>query len=1763
METVYNLKIDGYEILEKLPSQSVRDLYIAQSEKLGKKVIIKNIATSDDLDSSVLNLRNEYEIIKYLEGAIELKVYGFLHHASGYALIMDYFEGPSLKERILSGLVDMDSFYQISIAIAEKIHRIHAKKVIHKDIKPDNIILNVKDVLFIDFGISTRLSRQESSWVSPNVLEGSLPYISPEQTGRMNRSIDYRTDFYSVGVTLYELATGRLPFTSEDPLEIIHSHLAKMPEKPNSIRPEIPETVSKIILKLLSKRAEERYQSARALIADLKRCYEEWKSQGKVEDFQLGEFDSAEEFKIPQKLYGREKEVEILLNEFHHTARSGQSNLILVGGYSGIGKTSLIREIYKPITESKGYFLTGKYDQYSKNIPYSGIIQALTGLVRFMLTESPEKIRLWKSNILTGLGQNGKIITDVIPELVYIIGEQPEVVELSPTENASRFYVVFQNFIKTFTSDQHPLAIFLDDLQWADNSSIDLLKSLLQDHSVKYLFLMISYRDNEIDKVHPLTQFISSLDDEKINYNKILLQPLSVENLIEMLSDALKSEKSKVSNLANIILSKTGGNPFFLNELLKQLIHEELITNASDSIGSWAWDEEKIKNSNISDNVIELLLKRIKKLNPTTQTILKYSSCIGSNFDLEVLRKIANGNSVEFIEGIKETIHEELVNPIGDSFLFLDTIQENLDKNIRLNFKFQHDRIQQACYNLLEENQKKETHLVIARVLYNRVQKKDLEDSLFDIVSHYNQASDLITDKNEIQELISLNIKAASKAKLSSAYAPALEMIMHALSLSQKVELDRSKKLDLFFDVAELEYLNGNLEQSEKFALLALEETDEPTIKASIRGLLITQFSALGQYDKALENINLALEPLGMNLPSNNFQKIIEEDIAFIASKLEGKKIKSLYNLPEMVNPVAKAAVKILTSAIPTAYNKSLELFPIISLKMVKLHLEHGNLGDSYGYSMYGIVLNNMGEYQQAYEFCDLAVNLSEKYKNPSGLTKACNILANYAIPFVRHIKYSEEVNGKCVRSSLDSGELLHGSYGAMNDCVNIFFQGKRLDKVTEKLDALYSFTKKVKSNLAIDTVEAVRMIIPNLRGEVASHLDFQSADLTETQFLDLCYSHQSLFPVCLYKIMKARTLIAYNEFTKALLELEESAPMLANINGQYPVIEHNFCTSLALVQLYKTFSMEKRKEVLTKIKENQKVLKNLSKTSPENFLHKFLIIEAELARITYKNWKAAKFYDSAIVEARKNDFIQNEALFSEIAAKFWLSKGNTKIAAQYIQESYQRYKAWGAERKCTIMSEQYSDFLSESKKITTSISRPAHSISQTELYSGQTLDIQSVLKSSNAISSEIQLESLFSKLLQILMENAGAEKGILLLKQDKEFTIEALGDVKEETVKILPSEPLQNYKEIPSSVVYYVARTKENLVIANGFQDERFSSDLYIHENKTKSILCAPILKQGEIKGILYLENNLTEGAFTSDRLQIVNMLSSQAAISLDNAQLYNKLEEKVKERTLQLAQVNQELAEKNKHITDSIKYAQNIQFAILPSYSELKASFKDVFVFYRPKDIVSGDFYWFNKTENYILIAAVDCTGHGVPGALMSMIGNTLLNQIVNEKNITDPGKILTMLNQKVRSVLRQDSDDANSTDGMDICLCKVERDHIYFAGAKRPVYIVVDGVLEEYKCDRFSIGGRQNGTREFSTFTREIPKDKKLSVYLTTDGYGDQPNKDRTKIGSKNLQALLVKNSGSSCWEQFQELAIYLDNHSGAEAQRDDITILGFTP
>ena len=1771
------LAIEGYEVKERINSNSEIEVYRAIDKTNNKPTILKSIPIHNEFHPSIINLKNEYDILDYLKSDLILKVYAFQRYSNGFFLAYEDSGGISLKEYANSNKIPLDKFYQISISLAEILSEIHRKKVIHKDIKPENIIINpdTMDVRLIDFGISTRLSKEETKWTAANVLEGSIQYISPEQTGRMNRSVDYRSDFYSLGVTFYQMLTGKLPFTNTDLLELVHSHLAKTPPLAHEIDSSIPISISKIVEKLMAKTAENRYQTALGLKYDLELARKEDTSKLIV----LGSKDLSDEFKITQKLYGREEDILGLIQAFAEVHESSHSKMVLISGYSGVGKSSLVKEINKPITASKGYFLSGKYDQYNRNLPFSAIIQVFTNLIRLFLTESPESIETWKSKILEALGSNGKVITDVIPELEFIIGSQPTVAELGSQENSNRFYLVFQNFIKVFANFEHPLAIFLDDLQWADSASLGLIKNLMLDPSMKYLFLMLAYRENETDKSHPFNIMLDSIKKEGITPEVFDLKPLSVEHVTELLKDSLFCKSEEASSLAELVFQKTGGNPFFITELLKQLTKEDSISFDYDN-GKWVWDIEKIKSTRISENVVELLIGRIQKLSEKTQNILKLVSCIGNNFELATLSLINNAWPQDTKKDLAETIKEELIYPVGDNYRLVDSMgsdikdkRRNYETAKKIAYRFQHDRVQQASYELIGDSEKKALRLKIGRIL---LKNEGWEENLFDIVNHLNIGSELITEEAEKKHLIELNLQAGKRAKVSTAYKPSLEYLTQAriiiVSLGNSWNKYYELTLSVYKELAEVEYLNGNFEKSEELINVILDNAKSDIEKADAYRLLIIQYTLSAKYTEAISVLRKVMIVLNLELPrEEDYKVVIENEMNTIKTRLLNKKVETLVNEPEVTDPEKKIAIKLLTISMPTSYYSSPELWTVLVLKTVNLYLSFGNVGETYGYSCYGILMAAYGDFKSGYEFGKLAVTISEKFNNKSEKCKGSNVFANLIHSWVYHIKNTIEINADGFNAGLESGEFQHASYTLMNASVNLFFMGKTVKQVQTDIAKMLQFTQKVQSNVASDMIIGVDLITKSLQSSMSDHeFDFFKED---EKYLKVCSANQSMMSICIYKIMKSQVLFLYSNLDIAYKEIMDSSSMLSFIVGLHPVAEHNFYYSLILCALYKDAGKEDRLKYMTQIKINQKQMKIWAESCAENFLHKYLLVEAEIARIEYKNWKAAKLYDESILEARKNDFTQNEALANELAAKFWLKKKNYRFAQNYFLEAYKCYEGWGAVRKCEDLVEKYPNYISEQKipydfnktlSGTMTISTQTGNGASTQLHTTNTLDLQSVLKSSSAISGEIKIESLLNKIMSIVIENAGAQRGVLLLKKDRKLYVEAEGSISSEEVKVMTNIPLDQYSDIASSVVYYVERTKENRVLINATSDEKFNKDIYISKNQIKSILCAPIMKQGELTGVLYLENNLSTGAFTADRLQVVNLLSSQAAISIDNALLYANMEQKVRDRTKELAETNDQLAEKNQHITDSINYAKTIQDAILPSKTAISNTLKDVFILFRPKDIVSGDFYWFTYYEGYTFIAAVDCTGHGVPGAFMSMIGSSILNQIVKEQKVLDPAIILENLNNNVRHALRQDVKEDASRDGMEICFCRINStgDEVVFAGGHRTLYMMSGNEFISIKGDKESIGGKQKDVRKYTNHQIKIQSGVRTVLYLTTDGFQDQPSPEGKKIGSKGLQEMIQKHYSKSGLDQKKLFEDGLDLHTknNTEPQRDDITLIG---
>ncbi|MGB3512629.1 MAG: AAA family ATPase [Microcoleaceae cyanobacterium] len=1538
------INIPGYQILAKIYEGANSLVYRGKREEDDQPVVLKLSQADYPFEKEKNRYTREYEIIRSLNIPGVIKAYKLEKYRSSIVMVLEDFGGESLKTLIASPKFTILGFLNVAIKIAESLGGIHSNNIIHKDINPSNIIFNptTGELKIIDFSISAGMTREHHQVENQNFLEGNFAYISPEQTGRMNSSIDYRTDFYSLGITFYELLTQQLPFRTTDVMELVHAHIAKQPQPPHEINSKIPQVISKIVLKLLAKTATERYQSAWGLIADLDECLNQLKMTGTIEDFPLGRQDISDKFQMPAKLYGRQSEIEALMGAFERVS-NGKKEMMLIAGYSGIGKSALVQAISQPIIRQGGYFIWGKFDQFQRSIPYSAIVSAFSELVQIILSESQAKLNEWRNKLLAAFGSNGQIIIDVIPELELIVGPQPKIQELGPNEAQNRFNIVFHNFINLFCQPEHPLVIFLDDLQWADSATLKLIKLMMTDEETKYLFLIGAYRDNEVNLTHPLEMTLNTIrsQGEDINYsmiNQIDLTPLKFEDITQLIAETLHNNRVSVQPLVELVESKTGGNPFFVNEFMKTLYQENLLQFDCDWI-RWQWDMEKITALDITDNVVELMIEKLQRLPKLTQKVLSLVACVGNRFDLNTLSLIYEKESYATFQDLLPAIQEGLILPASE--VEAKEVELNLYPFLILNYKFLHDRVQQAAYTLIDESQKQAVHLRIGRLFLENTPFEYRVERVFDLVDHLNVGISLITDESEKIELARLNLEAGKKAKDATAYVAAQEYIKAGLSLLN--EDCWREYYELTFALhkagAVAEYLNSNFSESEALITFILEKSKSVIEKTEVYQLLVVQYTLRGKYKEAIAAGKKALSLLDIELPETDLQRVISQEFASAKENLGDKEISDLIDEEEMKISKYKVGLELLTNLLTPAYLINPELWIVSVLKGVNISLKYGSAAEScLCYANYGMLLNSsVGDDRAAYQFGLLALKLTDKWENSRLKSKAYAAFANALSFWFQHIKESNVINNEGYQAALESGDLEYAGYILHNTALNSLFQGKNITEILAEVTRYLQFSQKTKNQLSNDTLIGIKMILGNLNMEekkMANITDkseefvFEIDKDGEAEYLDNCREHQNFYSLCIYLIHKSYVLYLYGNLDKALDTILEAQKQISFITGILPTTEFNFYYSLILAALYPNVSEAKQKEYWQQLETNQQQMKNWADKCEENFEHKYLLIAAEMAKISGENTEAINLYDRAINSARKNEFIQYEALGNELAANYWFSQNKPKYAKVHLHEAYYSYQNWGATQKVKELETQHpelQDLLKVQTNISNIIDPQTTAFSNSTGKNSESLDLATVIKASQAISREIVLEKLLSKLMQILMENAGAEKGVLLLLTESKLINVAKATIDSPEVVVQKSQ-IQECKYLPLTVINYVERTRQDVVLSNAFTNDKFTADSYIAKTKLKSVLSTPIMNGGKLIGILYLENNLIAGAFTPERLEILKLLSSQAAVSLENAILYTSVEQKVQERT-------QELNEKNLRIEQTLQQLQRTQSQLIQS--------------------------------------------------------------------------------------------------------------------------------------------------------------------------------------------------------------------------------------
>jgi PAS domain S-box-containing protein len=1451
-------------------------------------IVVKLLKQDYPSPQELTRYRQEYDITRslHLEGVV--KAYSQQHYQRTLAILLEDFGGESIERWIqqrpaLFCPMPLANFFQLAINLTHTIGKIHAANIIHRDINPGNIVLNLETgiVKMIDFGIATRFDRIHPSFQNPHQLEGTLAYLSPEQTGRMNRWVDYRTDFYSLGVTFYELLTGQLPFPTKNVLELVHCHIAKPPVPPHELNATIPKPVSDLILKLMAKNVEDRYQSAWGIKADLEHCAQQFAERGQINPVQLGLQDVSEQFQIPQKLYGREAEIRMLLAAFDRVSSQDAASkveMMLVSGCAGIGKSALVQELYQPITEKRGYFIWGKFDQFQRNIPHSAIVDALRKLVRQLLGEPDEQVEQWRSRLLAAVGSNGQLIVDVIPEVELIIGKQPPVPEVGATEAQNRFNRVFQQFIRVFCSKEHPLVLFLDDLQWIDSATLKLIELMLLDEQANSLFLIGAYRENELSSTHPLTLLLDGLQKQAA-IQEVVLTPLALEPLSQLIAETLHHDVDAVRALAELVLCKTEGNPFFVNEFLKTLYAENCLMLDVDR-HNWQWNIEQIQTMNITDNVVVLMTSKLSKLPESVQQILQLAACVGNEFDLDTLSMICERSAGQIFVDLAIAIQAGLILPASE-----------LDENLLIQrYQFLHDRVQQTAHALIDESQKQVVHLQIGRNLLEKTSPEQISERLFEIVDHLNRGIELITEQAERNEITRLNLMVGQKAKASIAYSEAKEYLAigrECLAVSSW-HTHYELTLDLYLETTEVAYLCGNFEQVEYWAGIILQEAKTILDTVKVYEIKVQAYMAQSQPLKALDIALQFLQQLGVSFPETPTQLDINLELNAILSRFSKTSVESLIHLPEMTDPNKLAIARILLRTTTVAAMAASNLHSLIVYKLVNLLIEYGNASVSASaYAKFGFILCGVtGNIELGYQFGKLALKLLSQLGNPSLKAQILMNINHMILHWKEHNRESLEPLLEAYQSGLEVGDLEYAAYSAVSYCVHSFFTGKGLAEVEYEMETYGEALRQLKQAAVLTWHQIHQQTVLNLRGCSRNPIRLVGKSYNEEKkpsepeaFSDRI----ALFSIHFNKLILCYLFSEYAQAVEHSILVELYVPGVV-ATPTVPVFY--FYDSLARLAAWAGSIAEAQEEIFNKIAINQEKMQQWAHHAPMNYLHKYYLVEAEKARVLGQLPEAEEFYEQAVQGARDNDYLQEEALAYELAAKHYLARGREKIAQTYMKEAHYCYERWGATAKVKDLETRYPQLLNshlarQPNLIVTheTIRRPTEAI-----------DLAAVMKAAQALSEMIHLDPLIATLMQVAIENAGAETGALILLENDRLTI--MAQCSESRQCDLKKTSINDCATIPVSVIHWVERTQETLVFDDAVSEPSYSTDPYIQNHQTRSLLCMPILKQSQLIGILYLENNLSTGVFTSDRLQVLKLLMTQAAISLENARLYQQLE-------------------------------------------------------------------------------------------------------------------------------------------------------------------------------------------------------------------------------------------------------------------------------
>ncbi|WP_438038070.1 AAA family ATPase [Sorangium sp. So ce128] len=1478
-----------YRVLGVLHQGADTILYRARREEDGQPVVLKVLRRDHASPRALRRLQHELEVARALKSPAVVKAYGIEPFRDQVTLVLEDFGGRSL-DHLLDGPMrpmSIERFFPLALRLTAALAELHRHHVIHKDIKPQNLLYNpdTGEVKITDLGIASRSAREAQELAHDGLIEGTLAYMAPEQTGRMNRRVDERTDLYSLGVTFYELLTGTLPFHASDPVAWVYCHIAQAPQPPHTLAPSIPPQLSAVVLKLLSKAAEERYQSALGLRHDLDTCFSQLRQSGAIEAFPLGRRDVSDRFQIPQRLYGREREIATLRAAFERVVASGRPELVLVSGYSGIGKSSLVAELHGPVVRERGSFLSGKFDQLKRDVPYRPLLHAFRGLVQEILGASEQQVERWRERLREALGQNGRLLTDMLPEIERLLGPQPPMPELPPAEAQSRLLATLQRFVAACAPKEHPVALFLDDLQWADAGSLLLLEHLATLAGDAHLLLIGAYRDNEVGPAHPLRLTLAEVRKRGAAASDIVLEPLSAAHVGALVAEAVHAPEAHVEALSQLVYEKTAGNPFFVLQFLIALHDEGLITFDTDE-GAWRWDIAAIRDKGFTDNVVELMVGKLERLSVATRDALKLAACLGGSVDLDTLAIVARRPAEALRTALEEAVREGLLLRRDSAYRFL------------------HDRVQQAAYSLIPPGQLAEVHLGIGQLLLKGRRPDEREDALFDIVSHLNRGAALLRSQPERDELAALNLRAGRKAQAAAAYQSAAVLFDAGLALLAQDPRERwENRYDLAYPLslerAHAAYATGSIEEAERLLEELLERARNELDRAAVVELAVSFYQTRGRSDHAVDLALAWLRARDIDLPLHPTDAQVKEETESLWQALGDRAIEDLIRLPPMEHPECKVVMAVLQAVAAPAIFVDQDLHYLIVLRQVKLGLRYGNAESSaHAYAAFARMFGpRFGRYREAYKFGKLGYDLADRSELLTVKSLVFTLFGQQVVFWTRHYRETYPYTRAGFSAAVESGDMRMACFNCVWAPLFPLLAGEPLEDVLHEVEERSRFVRKAGYAFAYGVLASAHAVIQTLRGRPVRFSTLDGSELDPPAFEARLDEGDMRGARGLHYSMKARTLFVLGSYGEALAAATRVIVDHPFRREPYALIAENcYVHALSLAALADGGAPEPPKphearrspaqELPGGLLDSERQLGEWAASCPENFLHKHALVRAEIARLLGHEPEAIRLYEQAISSARENGFVQHEAIASELAARFYRDRGLSTPADAYLRDARAAYFRWGAHAKVEQLDQRYP-FLVERKPIAPTV---------TFAVRAEQFDVLSIVKASQSISGELKLPRLLEMLLRIVVEHAGAGEGVVLLVREERLSTAAAIATSRGAARLLDAG--EALAALPQSILNYVLRSHERVLLDDATARHPFSEDEYFGRKRPRSVLCLPIMRQARLLGVLYLENGLVAGAFTPGRLTVLELLTSQSAISLENAMLYTDIEQENAER-------------------------------------------------------------------------------------------------------------------------------------------------------------------------------------------------------------------------------------------------------------------------